>query len=55
MPLRDTWKYGTLVPSFDVAKCWLTSRPDASKNDGISFNFSGAWPIRPYCSVAGAR
>ena len=25
--LRETWKYGTLVPSFDVASCWVTVEP----------------------------
>ncbi len=43
------------MPSFEVAKCWLTSRPDASKKAGISLIFCGASPMRPYWSVGGAR
>ena len=43
-PLRDTWKYGILVPSFDVASCWLTVKPFGVEERGRCLSFSG-WPL----------
>jgi hypothetical protein len=40
-PLGVTRKYGMAVPSFEVASCWLTSMPAASKNAGSDLTFSG--------------
>mmetsp|Transcript_36721 Transcript_36721/g.88241 ORF Transcript_36721/g.88241 Transcript_36721/m.88241 type:complete len:207 (-) Transcript_36721:642-1262(-) len=49
MPALLTWKYGTLVPSREVAKCCCTSRPSALKKAGKAF--SGVEPnTRPAMS-----
>ena len=37
-----TWKYGTRVPSSDVASCWLDGEAAASKNAGIGLSTSGS-------------
>ncbi|CPU64246.1 Uncharacterised protein [Mycobacteroides abscessus] len=46
---RPTTKYGTRVPSSDVAKCCATVMPSASKNAGLDLTTSGA-PASPGCS-----
>ena len=44
------------MPSFDVASCWLTASPLASKNAGACLSFSaGPLPIVPIDSVTGVR
>jgi hypothetical protein len=42
MSFGRTRKYGTRVPSFEVAKCCSMASFDPSKNCGIVFSVSGA-------------
>ena len=48
-------KYGTRVPSFEVAKCCSTTSLPASKNAGLDFNASGSRPGFHSDSVVGVR
>ena len=50
-----TRKYGTLVPSLDVAKCCSMTCLLPSKNAGLDFSTSGARPISAIDSVVGVR
>jgi hypothetical protein len=50
-----TRKYGTRVPSFDVAKCCSMVLFEASKNTGMVLSTSGVAPICASDSVVGVR
>ena len=50
-----TRKYGTLVPSFEVAKCCSITSLLPSKNTGFDFSTSGLLPISAIDSVVGLR
>lgn len=50
-----TRKYGTRVPSSDVAMCWLTVCVAASKKVGVDLSASGSPPTVTSDSVVGVR
>ena len=53
-----TRKYGTRVPSFEVAKCCSTTCRLASKNSGIDFSgwaVASGWAASASSSVVGDR